>query len=129
MRYLWLIAIVLLLGGCQAPDDRLLDPREAMDMIQRHRDDADFLLIDARTPEEFRLGHIAGARLINYYDPDFSDQLDSLDRNALILFYCRSGNRTSHVLKMAHRRGFARVYDLRGGILAWQQAGFSLVRP
>lgn len=128
MRYVLIIAIFLLLGGCQVQAERLLDPQAARDMIESNRDNPDFVLLDVRTPEEFQMGYIAGARLLNYYDPDFSDQLDALDRNALILFYCRSGNRTSHVLRMAGRKGFTRAYDLRGGILAWQRAGFSLTR-
>ena len=116
----------LLLTGCLREDARLLEPRAALELMDRNRGDADFLILDVRTPGEFRRGYIEGAVLLDYYEPDFRARFAALDRAATILTYCRSGNRSSHVMALADELGFKRVFDLRGGILAWKREGLPL---
>ena len=113
-------------AACRAQDERLLEPSAAADLMRRNRDNSDFLILDVRTAQEFRQGYIEGAVLLDYYASDFRERFAQLDRDATILTYCRSGNRSSHVLKMADDLGFKNVYDLRGGILAWTEAGLPL---
>lgn len=122
-----LCLVLLVLGGCRKEDQRLLEPSAAVEFMRRHRDNPAFIILDVRTPQEFRQGHIEGAVLLDYYAPDFRDRFAALDRDAPIFMYCRSGNRSSHVLKMADELGFKAVYDLRGGILAWNAAGLPLM--
>ena len=80
------------------------------------------------------LGHsgfriqIEGATLLDYHALDFRQRFAELDRDAIIFMYCRSGNRSSHVLNMADELGFKAVYDLRSGILAWNAAGLPLAK-
>jgi len=121
-----LCLVLLVLGGCQKQDPRLLEPSAAVEFMRQHRDNPAFIVLDVRTPQEFRQGHIEGAVLLDYYAPDFRDRFAALDRDAPIFMYCRSGNRSSHVLKMADELGFKAVYDLRGGILAWNASGLPL---
>ena len=113
-------------AGCLTQDERLLEPAAAVDLMSRNRNNPDFLILDVRTPGEFRQGFIEGAALLDYYASDFRERFAQLDRDATIFMYCRSGNRSSHVLRMADELGFRRVYDLRGGILAWKEAGLPL---
>ncbi|GAB6112710.1 rhodanese-like domain-containing protein [Desulfomicrobium salsuginis] len=120
----WFMA--LLLAGCLREDARLLEPRAALELVERNRGKADFLILDVRTPGEFRQGYIEGAVLLDYYEPDFRERFAALDRTATIFTYCRSGNRSSHVLALADELGFQRVFDLRGGILAWKSEGLPL---
>jgi rhodanese-related sulfurtransferase len=121
------VAVLLLVGGCLEQDGRLLDPAAAVEIMRQNKDNPAFIILDVRTEQEFRQGHIKGAVLLDYYSPDFRDRFASLDRDAPIFMYCRSGNRSSHVLKMADELGFKVVYDLRGGILAWNAAGLPLM--
>ena len=51
------------------------------------------LVIDIRTPEEYKEGHIKGARLIDYLADDFSSKLSKFDREQAYLIHCRSGGR------------------------------------
>lgn len=80
-------------------------------------------VIDVRTPEEYSSGHITNA-----VNSDFSNQaqfeqyLNSLDKNARYLIYCRSGNRSGQALKLMEEKGFTHVSNLSGGIIAWQSA-------
>lgn len=82
------------------------------------------ILIDIRTPEEFADAHIAGAMNIDFYAPDFQQHIAQLDRTVPYAIYCRSGNRTGETLRMMRELGFTYVYDLAGGILAWETAGY-----
>lgn len=114
-------------AGCQAQDTRVLEPDAAAELMRGNRSNPGFVILDVRTPEEFRQGYIEGAVLLDYYSPDFRDRFAALDRDATIIMYCRSGNRSSHVLGLADKLGFRQVYDLRGGIVAWKKAGLPLV--
>lgn len=131
MRFAVTAALSIMLvfsAGCRTQDERLLEPAAAVDLMSRNRNNPDFVILDVRTPGEFRQGFIEGAVLLDYYASDFRERFAQLDRDATIFMYCRSGNRSSHVLRMADELGFRRVYDLRGGILAWKEAGLPLVR-
>jgi len=119
---------VFALSGCLAADERILEPRAAYELIEKNRGRPDFLILDVRTPGEFRRGFIEGAVLMDYYVPEFRERFAALDRGATIFVYCHSGSRSSDVLQMADRLGFARVFDLRGGIVAWVAEGLPLTK-
>ncbi len=122
-----ILMLVLLVPACSQADPDILDPPAAWELLSSRRGDRDFVVIDVRTPEEFRAGHIAGARLIDYHGLDFRDRMAALDRNATVFLYCRSGNRSSRTLDWMRGMGFARVFDLGGGIIEWTKAGLPLV--
>jgi rhodanese-related sulfurtransferase len=89
--------------------------------------DSDALLIDLRTPEEYVQGRLFGATLIDFYSEDFDAQLAALDRNATYYIYCNSGNRSGQTLQKMRELGFTTVYDLGGGIQAWQAENLPVV--
>lgn len=77
-------------------------------------------LIDVRTPEEFAQGHIDGALNLNFYDDDFTQQLEQkLDKGRPVMLYCRSGNRSGQAASEMVTMGFKELYDLKGGFMAW----------
>lgn len=83
-----------------------------------------YTVIDLRTPEETTAGKItADALEIDFYEDDFATKLAELDRSTPYLIYCRSGNRSGQTLKQMEQLGFTEVYDLNGGIGAWQASG------
>ena len=79
-------------------------------------------LVDVRTPQEFAESHIKGAINIDFRNPIFSDEINKLDKTKPLLIYCRSGRRSGDALSVCKNLGFTTVYDLSGGIIAWQQA-------
>lgn len=84
-----------------------------------------FKLLDVRTIDEYSAGHIKGATQNDYYQTQpFSDYLDTLDKKANYLVYCRTGHRSSSVMAIMKQKGFTNVYDLSGGINAWISEGF-----
>ena len=77
-------------------------------------------ILDVRTPEEFQSGHIATAKNINIYDADFKTQLKKLDKEKPVFVYCKVGGRSAKAAKILQELGFTTVYDLEGGMLAWE---------
>ncbi|HRO47357.1 thioredoxin domain-containing protein [Agriterribacter sp.] len=77
-------------------------------------------VIDVRTPEEFQSGHIAAAKNINIYDADFKARLEKLNKAQPVFVYCKGGGRSAEAAKILNELGFTNIYDLQGGIMAWE---------
>ncbi|NIA25285.1 MAG: rhodanese-like domain-containing protein [Gammaproteobacteria bacterium] len=134
MRKLLIMTVIfgLLAGACGGTatltqEIKTITPAEAHQEIQADLGDADFVLLDVRTPEEYRAGKLAGARNIDFSAPDFRDKLSQLDKNDHYVIYCRSGNRSGQALTIMRELGFTQVEDIGGGIAAWGQAGLPIV--
>lgn len=85
-------------------------------------------LIDVRTPKEFAEGYLKGAKLINFFDNDFLDQMSKLDKNKELYIYCRSGNRSGQATKKLKTMGFTKIYDLKGGIKSWKRDNLEIIK-
>jgi len=79
-------------------------------------------IIDVRTPEEFNGGNIPQAQNINIYDTDFDSKIEALDKNTPIFVYCKSGGRSTNASQLLQKKGFKKVYELEGGMMAWERA-------
>jgi len=84
------------------------------------------ILLDVRTPEEIAEGKIAGAMELNYNDENFDAQLSQMDPNTPVFVYCAAGGRSSKTATLLKEKGFGLVYNLEGGITAWQEAGMPI---
>ena len=82
------------------------------------------LILDVRTPEETELGIIEGATLINLYEDGFEEKIQLMEKSKPILVYCASGGRSGQAATILAEQGFLEVYNLEGGMYAWQNAGF-----
>jgi rhodanese-related sulfurtransferase/rubrerythrin len=78
----------------------------------------EYQLIDVRQPSEYRQEHIPGAALIPLGELDW--RLYELDRGKPVFIYCTSGVRSQAAASVLVRAGFAEVYNLEGGMDAWQ---------
>jgi len=85
-------------------------------------------LVDVRTPNEFKSGHLNNALNINYYDQDFSQQISKLDKSKPIYVYCRSGVRSKYSSEILKKLGFKNIYNLKGGILNWNANNLPLIK-
>jgi phage shock protein E len=81
------------------------------------------LLVDVRTAEEFRSGHIPKA--VNIALQNLPQQMATLPKDQPIVVYCRSGARSNSAAQMLAKAGFENVQDL-GGIMQWQAQGLSI---
>mgnify|MGYP000881309540 FL=1 len=125
--------VAVLIGGCvgggPASEDRInrtLPPAEASALIEEMKQDPKFVIIDVRRPDEYAGGHIPDA--ININSAHFSERLESLDPDGTYLLCCQRGGRSAGVRELMEGAGFHNVYEVKGGISAWQAAGLPVVR-
>jgi phage shock protein E len=77
-------------------------------------------VIDVRTPDEYKEGHIKNAINYNVFDSvAFGKQINMLNKNKIYLLYCKSGIRSGKALVMMQQKGFKHFYHLSGGISGW----------
>ncbi len=95
--------------------------------FSRLTEDPDVVVLDVRTAEEFKDGHIEGAVLIDQGQSDFVEKAKAaLPLDKRVAVYCRSGRRSANAAGKLAAEGYQCV-NLVGGILAWKEAGKSVV--
>lgn len=81
------------------------------------------VIIDVREQDEYRAGHIPGARgigrgILEYH---IADEVPDTDRE--IVLYCRGGNRSALAADSLQQMGYTRILSLRGGFRQWDAEG------
>ena len=74
------------------------------------------ILLDVRSPLEFKEGHLKNAINIPLYDLDKNCNLRIKDKNKVIIVYCQSGIRSKKAIKILYKNGFMNLYHLKGGL-------------
>lgn len=80
-------------------------------------DNKEVVVLDVRTPEEFKDGHIPDALLIPLQE--LEDRLDELDKSEAYLVVCRSGNRSVQASEILTSNHFKSIYNMTGGMNSW----------
>ena len=84
--------------------------------------DTSVVVLDVRTASEFAEGHIARAVNIDYRQSDFEKKAKAvLPLDKKIAVYCRSGRRSAGAAALLGGDGY-KLVNLKGGIIAWQEA-------
>jgi len=80
------------------------------------------LILDVRDDKEYKAGHVLNAKLIPL--GKLHERVGELEkyRDRPIVVMCRSGNRSSSACAFLGKQGFTQVYNIAGGITAWQAA-------
>ena len=91
-------------------------PRDVMRNTQK------YTIIDVRREDEFygELGHINDSKLITI-GSKFGSKICHFDRDTTYLFVCRSGGRSARAARIAQISGFKNVFNMAGGMLAWNK--------
>ncbi len=102
-----------------------IGPTEAVQLI--NHDGA--ALLDVREDKEFQEGHILDA--IHIPLGKLAGRLGELDelKTKPLVISCRSGHRSATACAQLRKNGFETVYNLKGGVMAWQSAGLPLQKP
>jgi len=85
------------------------------------------VILDVRTLQEYRSGHLNGAINVDFRSPFFRDQIVGLDRNNAYLLYCRTGIRSARAAMLMMSLGFKELYNLTKGIEQWQREGYEVI--
>ncbi|WP_460619687.1 rhodanese-like domain-containing protein [Hymenobacter ruber] len=84
------------------------------------------LLLDVRTPAEYRVSHLRGARFVPF-DSIATAQFAGLDRSQPVVVYCSVGVRSERLGERLHALGFRNVRNLYGGLFEWVNEGRPVV--
>lgn len=101
-------------GGNNATYEQIT-PQQAKEIMDTEQE---YIIIDARTEEEFAEGHIENAILIPEYEIKDRAEKELPDKDALILVYCRSGRRSKIASEELVNLGYTNVKEF-GGIINW----------
>ncbi len=94
-----------------------LDADQAKTFMEQHKEGT-YTLLDVRQPSEYEEGHLPGATLIPL--PQLTDRMDELDPGKPVITYCAVGGRSRAAGQLLSGKGFDEVYNLKGGIKAWE---------
>ena len=119
-RWISLLLLLFLLAGCTASNEqensyRQISMDEAVTMME---EESGYIILDVRTPEEFRERHIPNAINIPNETIGSEDIQELPDRDQLILVYCRSGNRSKQASGKLAELGYTNIVEI-GGINDW----------
>ncbi|MGB8516682.1 MAG: rhodanese-like domain-containing protein [Gallionella sp.] len=80
----------------------------------------DAFVLDVREPSEYNNGHLLNAKLLPL--GKLKERIGELEkhRNKPMLVVCRSGNRSGTACAILAKNGYTQVYNLAGGVMAWQ---------
>ena len=119
------------LGHCQSPafDQKVASMLRfdipAIDVDSVRQSPEHYLLLDARAEREYAVGHIPGARWIDY--PSLrTEALAGIDYNQPIAVYCSIGYRSERIARELRKMGYRKVVNVYGSIFEWVNRGYPL---
>ncbi len=137
-----LVGVVAALSGCtalqgatsqngnlsQSSAIRDISPQEASALIQQNINSDQLVILDVRTQSEFQTEHLNGAINRDVNAGIFRDQMGkTMDKSKIYLVYCQSGTRSTTAAKIMQDLGYTQIYNMKGGIGKWKDAGYSTV--
>ena len=108
--------------GCSAQSDSI-DTLAPQSFIKQAKADTTSIILDVRTPGEYKEEHLAGAQQLDFLNTSVFDAgIKLLDKSHTYYVYCRSGRRSHNACLKMKKQGF-KVFDMEGGILNWKKLG------
>lgn len=108
--------------GCSAQSDSI-DTLAPQAFIKQAKADTTAIILDVRTPGEYKEEHLAGARQLDFLNTSVFDAgIKLLDKSHTYYVYCRSGKRSHNACIKMKKHGL-KVFDMEGGILNWKKLG------
>ncbi len=119
-----LTLLIFNLFGSRFRGYTVASPADATTLINRN----DAIVLDVRTDKEFKEGHIINS--IHIPQSSIKDRLSEIEKykHKPIIVSCRTGQRSGQVCGQLKKQGFDHIYNLAGGVVAWQNANFPLTK-
>jgi phage shock protein E len=112
---LTLVVLMFLFGCSTALSAKKITAQQGRSLLES---DSSIILLDVRTVEEYKEIRIPGALLIPLDTLKAQSSVLLSDKEATIVIYCRSGNRSKEAADMLIDLGYKNIYDM-GGIIDW----------
>jgi rhodanese-related sulfurtransferase len=126
-----LLLFMMQIAGVQTANAAATDgkPRKIqIEEFDQLRAKANYVILDVRTAEEFKAGHVKDAMNLNVQDPTFAQKVGALDRSKSYLVHCARGGRSARATDQLVKAGLTNVIDFTGGFEAWKKAGKPIVQ-
>jgi len=126
---IYLSLLLLLLFSCHSQfmsDEELLEPQEFEIGLKRN---INAVLIDVRSSDEIKYGHLEDAIFINFMDESFEVYLTYLRKDLPYFIYCNTTEKTIPASRLMKSMGFKHVFILKGGLQNWHNDGRKVVYP
>jgi len=123
--FVLMVGLTLILAGCQAADSEKGFTDISVTELSTMLETKDFVFINTHIPYE---GEIENTDAFIPFDEleRYADQLPA-DKGAKIVLYCRSGRMSEIAAAELAQQGYDNIYELDGGMIAWEEAGFPLI--
>ncbi len=138
-KWLFLLLFALVLVACGGTDTAApvaeqgaelgqldLAPEVDVQTVAEVKDRDDVYVLDVREQWEYDEGHIPGVVLLPL--TEVPSRLDEIPTDKTVIVTCRTGNRSGQAVDFLRQNGFDNVHNMSGGIVAWEQAGYEVVR-
>jgi len=129
MKFKFIVLIVVLVLSTfttiQAQSKMEVNSKQVNQMLQK---DSKLIVLDVRSADEFKEGHIKGAINIDILEPDAYGKIDKLDHNAKYIVHCRTYHRSTTAFDYMKQSGFKKVYQMLDGMKGWSQNKLSVVK-
>ena len=107
----------------------VIEVNDAKEFVTSHEN---AVILDVRTPVEYKMSHITGSVNVNVQDESFEDMVIALDPNKIYIVHCTknpANGRSSRALETLRSLGFTHLYSLEGGYVAWEDAELPVTEP
>lgn len=130
-NWMLIIALVVILGmlffnlfGGRLRGYQAVGPADSVNLINHE----DAIILDVRENKEYQSGHILNS--IHIPQSSLAKRITELEKykSRPVIVGCRSGNRSAFACGLLKKQGFENVYNLSGGVMAWQNANLPLTR-
>ena len=122
-----LLLVIFNYSKTQENEPENITCKQTFELIQKHSNDTDFVILDLRPESMYNEEHIKNAIYYDVFSPDFENWADKQDRNKTYLLYCNIGNRSGIALKKMKEMGFKNLYHMYEGIREWKNQGYETV--
>ena len=130
-NWMLILALFVILGmllfnlfGSRLRGYQPVSPIDSVNLINHE----DAIVLDVRENKEYQGGHILNS--IHIPQSALAKRITELEKykSRPIIVGCRSGNRSAFACGLLKKQGFENVYNLSGGVMAWQNANLPLTR-
>ena len=111
-----LFLIIIFFISCSNKNTLVYEKTDILS-LDKILNDTDIIILDVRTLEEINAGYITNSTFIDYYDKNFENKINLIDRSKKIYTLCKSGGRSVKAAEILSKNGFQNVYNLEGGFM------------
>lgn len=101
------------LRRCSRADESSLNYENIKSIL---KNDLNATLVDVRSPQEYKEGHLEKSINLPLYDLEKSSLKQLKNKQNTIILYCQSGSRSKKAMQILKNQGYSHVYQLEGGL-------------